>query len=204
MMSHIDCWATLAAMAGVPVPPTGEMKDNNGKPIYFDSIDNSAYILGKAPHSARKSWIFINGEYLNAIRTDIGGDPKEPWVNIAWKFVWTAKDTWLGPSLSTGSIPAAYNLTMDPYEKYDMVFNGAAPDRAFSNSPGKYSGQDNGWSAALFSTVLADFDKTIMKYPNIKRFPGGASNDLIPDLQHPKNPVPALDPNNMPKAISSD
>ena len=24
-----------------------------------------------------------------------------------------------------------------------------------------------------------EFDKSIMKYPNIKRFPGGASNDLI-------------------------
>jgi hypothetical protein len=23
-------------------PPHGEMQDNNGKPIYFDSIDNSA------------------------------------------------------------------------------------------------------------------------------------------------------------------
>ncbi len=74
-------------MAGIPVPPTGEMKDNNGKPIYFDSIDNSAYILGKAEHSARKSWIFINGEYLHGVRVDIGGDPNEPWVNIAWKFV---------------------------------------------------------------------------------------------------------------------
>ena len=55
MMSHIDCWSTLAAMAGITPPPTGEMKDNKGKPIYFDSIDNSAYILGKSPHSARKS-----------------------------------------------------------------------------------------------------------------------------------------------------
>jgi arylsulfatase len=53
MMSHIDCWSTLAAMAGIPVPPTGEMKDKNGKPIYFDSIDNSAYILGKSPHPRR-------------------------------------------------------------------------------------------------------------------------------------------------------
>ena len=201
MMSHIDCWATLAGMAGIPVPPTGEMKDNNGKPIYFDSIDNSAYILGKSPHSARKSWIFINGEYLHAVRVDLGGDPKEPWLNIAWKFVWTAKDTWLGPNLDTGSIPAAYNLTMDPFEKYDMVFNGAAPDRAFANSPGKYAGQDNGWANGLFSPVLVEFDKTIMKYPSIKRFPGGASNDLIPNLQHPENPVPALDPNNMPKTI---
>jgi arylsulfatase len=73
MMSHIDCWSTLAAMAGITPPPHGEMADNNGKPIYFDSIDNSAYILGKSQHSARRSWIYVNGEYLNAIRTDIGG-----------------------------------------------------------------------------------------------------------------------------------
>ena len=76
--------------------------------------------------------------------------------------------------------------------------------RAFTNSPGKYAGQDNGWSAALFNTVLADFDKTIMQYPSIQRFPGGASNDLMPNLQNPKNPVPALDPANMPKAIPMD
>ena len=90
---------------------------------------------------------------------------------------------------------------MDPFEKYDMIFNGAAPDRALTNSAGKYAGQDNGWSAGLFSVVLVDFDKTIMKYPSIQRFPGGASNDLIPDLQNPANPVPALDPNNMPKVV---
>ncbi len=62
MMSHIDCWATLAAMVGITPPPHGEWKGNDGKPIYFDSIDNSAYILGKAKHSARNSWIYIDGE----------------------------------------------------------------------------------------------------------------------------------------------
>ena len=62
MMSHIDCWATLATMVGLTPPPHGAWKDNNGKPIYFDSIDNSAYILGKAKHSARKSWVYIDGE----------------------------------------------------------------------------------------------------------------------------------------------
>jgi arylsulfatase A-like enzyme len=132
MMSHIDCWSTLAAMAGITPPPHGEWKGNDGKPIYFDSIDNSAYILGKAQHSARKSWIYIDGEYLNAVRVDIGGDPKEPWLNIAWKYVWTAKDSWLGVSANLGSIGALYNLTMDPYEKYDMVFNGAAPARVLT------------------------------------------------------------------------
>jgi arylsulfatase A-like enzyme len=203
MMSHIDCWSTLAAMAGITPPPHGEMKDNNGKPIYFDSIDNSAYILGKSQHSARKSWVYINGEYLNAIRTDVGGDPNEPWVNIAWKFMWTAKESWLGPTLNLGSVPAVYNLTMDPYEKYDMVFNGAAPTRGTTTSPGRYAGEDNGWAAAVFSEALLEFDTSIMKYPSIKRFPGGASNDMIPDLQHPENPLPLLDPSKLPTAIPS-
>jgi len=50
MMSHIDAWATLAAMVGLTPPPHGAWTDDNGKPIYFDSIDNSAYILGQTKH----------------------------------------------------------------------------------------------------------------------------------------------------------
>jgi arylsulfatase A-like enzyme len=201
MMSHIDCWSTLAAMAGITPPPHGEWKDNNGKPIYFDSIDNSAYILGKADHSARKSWIYIDGEVFQGARADVGGDPSEPWVNIAWKYLYTAKDSWLGSEANLGAIGATYNLTMDPYEKYDMTFNGAAPTRVLTSSPGRYAGQDNGWVLSLIEPVILDFDKSIMKYPNIKRFPGGASNDLIPNLQHPDNPLPLLDPNALPKTV---
>ena len=200
MMSHIDCWSTLAAMAGITPPPHGEWKGNDGKPIYFDSIDNSAYILGKAPHSARNSWIYIDGETFEGVRTDIGGDPKEPWVNIAWKYLYTAKDSWLGAQANLGAIGALYNLTMDPYEKYDMIFNGAAPARVLTTSPGRYSGQDNGWAGALVGSVMLEFDQSVMKYPSIKRFPGGGSTDLIPNLQNPDNPAPLLDPKNMPKA----
>jgi len=199
IMSHIDCWSTLAALAGLTPPPHGAWQDNNGKPIYFDSIDNSAYILGKAPHSARKSWIYIDGENFQAIRVDIGGDPKEPWVNIAWKYTYTAKDTWLGPTQNLGAIGSLYNLTMDPFEKYDMVFNGAMSARMPKSSPGQYAGEDNGWVLSLIYPVLIEFDQSVMKFPNIKRFPGGASNDLMPNLQNPDNPVPALDPNNPPK-----
>jgi arylsulfatase len=74
MMTHIDLRATLAAVAGVTPPPHGEWKDNNGKPIYFDSIDNSAYILGKAKHSARNTWICIRDEDFQAVRVDVGGE----------------------------------------------------------------------------------------------------------------------------------
>ena len=38
-----------------------------------------------------------------------------------------------------------------------------------------------------------EFDKSIVDFPNNKRFPGGASNDMNPDLQHPNNPVPLMD-----------
>jgi arylsulfatase A-like enzyme len=191
MMSHIDAWATLAGMVGL-TPPPHDWVGNDGKPIYFDSIDNSAYILGKAQHSARDSWVYIDGETFNGARADIGGDPKESWVRIAWKYLYTAKDSWLGAEANLGAIGATYNLTMDPYEKYDMTFNGAAPTRVLSTSPGKYAGQDNGWVLALISPVMVAFDKTVMQYPNIQRFVGGASTDLIPNLQRPDNPVPLL------------
>lgn len=191
MMSHIDCWATLAAMVGL-TPPPHDWVGNDGKPIYFDSIDNSAYILGKSPHSARTSWIYIDGENFEAARADIGGDPKEPWLHMAWKYMWTAKDSWLGSTANLGSIGALYNLTMDPFEKYDMIFNGAAPARVLTSSPGKYAGEDNGWATGLVYAPVIAFDKSIIKYPNIKRYVGGASTDLIPNLQRPDDPVPLL------------
>ena len=134
MMSHIDCWATLASMTGL-TPPPHDWVGNDGKGIYFDSIDNSAYILGKAQHSARTSWIYVDGENFMGVRADISGDPSEPWVNIAWKYLYTAKDSWLGSAADLGAIGALYNLTMDPYEKYDMIFNGASPFRVLSASP---------------------------------------------------------------------
>ena len=102
MMSHIDCWATLAKMVGLTPPPHGAWIDDNGRPIYFDSIDNSAYILGQAKHSARRSWIYIDGESFMGARVDIGGDPNNPDLNIAWKYLWTAKDTWLGIGAEPG------------------------------------------------------------------------------------------------------
>src|SRR5258708_23204503 len=84
------------------------------------------------------------------------------------------------------------HCAVDSYEKYDMTFNGAASTRVLSSSPGKYSGEDNAWALSLLEPVIIDFDKTVMKYPSIKRSPGGASSDLIPNLQNPENPLPLL------------
>jgi hypothetical protein len=44
----------------------------------------------------------------------------------------------------------------------------------------------------LIQPVIIEFDKSILKYPNIKRYPGGASNDLVPNLKQPENPLPGI------------
>jgi arylsulfatase len=41
--------------------------------------------------------------------------------------------------------------------------------------------------------VIIEFDKSIVDFPSIKRIPGGASNDQIPNLQNPANPAPLMD-----------
>ena len=89
-------------------------------------------------------------------------------MHIAWKSCCTAEDSWLGSEANLGAIGATYNLTMDPYEKYDMTFNGAAPTRVLSTSPGKYQGQDNGWVLALIEPVILDFDKTDHEIPDLR------------------------------------
>jgi arylsulfatase A-like enzyme len=76
MMSHIDYWATLALMVGL-TPPPHDWVGNEGKGIYFDSIDNSAYILGKAEHSARKSRVYVDGENFYGVGADVARDANE-------------------------------------------------------------------------------------------------------------------------------
>ena len=51
---------------------------------------------------------------------------------------------------------------------------------------------------ACISWMASGASQAADKKPN-KRFPGGASNDLMPNLQNPENPVPALDVNNPPQ-----
>jgi hypothetical protein len=190
MMTHIDLWSTLAAMVGLTPPPHGEWQDNNGKPIYFDSIDNSAYILGTEKHSARKSWIYIDGETFGAIRADVGGDPENDDVNIAWKYTWNAKDTWLGPEQMLGSIGSLYNLTMDPYEKYDMIFNGAMASRMPKSSPGQYAGMDNGWALAVIYPVLIEFDKSNHEVSEHQASAGGRVQGSDAESDEPRTPSP--------------
>jgi hypothetical protein len=40
-------------------------------------------VTGKAMHSARDSWIYIDGENFQGMRQDIGDDP-ETWSTSCW------------------------------------------------------------------------------------------------------------------------
>jgi hypothetical protein len=80
-----------------------------------------------------------------------------------------------------------------------MFFHGAHSARLPKSSPGQYGGMDNGWVLAAIYPKLIEFDKSIIDYSSIKRYPGGASKDLMPNLENPENPVPYLDPENPPK-----
>jgi len=59
---------------------------------------------------------------------------------------------------------------------------------------------DNGWAISLCDLVINEFNKSIVQYPNIQRFPGGASNDMLPNLQNPANPLP-YDPVKLPQTM---
>ncbi len=98
---------------------------------------------------------------------------------------------------------ALYKLTMDPFEKYDVLFNGAVSTRSTATSPGRYAGMDNGWAFSLVQPVIIDFDKSIVDFPSIKRFPRGAFNDQIPNLMNPENPVPYLDMSRPPQTMGN-
>jgi hypothetical protein len=40
----------------------------------------------------------------SAARADVGGDPKEPWLQIARKYLYTAKDSWRHCHVAVGLV----------------------------------------------------------------------------------------------------
>ncbi|MEI8125067.1 MAG: arylsulfatase [Parachlamydiaceae bacterium] len=172
MMSHMDWWPTFVQLAG-GTPPTHIWKDNNGKDIVFDGIENADFILGKGP-SKRNSYVFINDLAFGGFRVE------------NFKMLFTAKDTWLGPELNL-AFPSFYNLWWDPGEQYDMIFNGAAPTRGdLRTSPGRFSGEDHGWLCAYMQPYMDQFFGELVKYPNRPTLPtGGSGNQWVNELNNP-------------------
>jgi arylsulfatase A-like enzyme len=173
IMSHLDWWPTFVKLAG-GTPPPHIWKDNKGKAIVFDGIDNSDYILGQGP-SKRDHFFYVNDLSFGGIRV------------TNFKCLFTAKDTWLGPELNL-DFPAIYNLYWDPGENYDMMFRGAAPTRGdLRTSPGRYSGEDHGWAVSLFQPYMFQFFGELAQYPNRPTKPAaGSGSQLVRELNNPQ------------------
>ena len=88
--------------------------------------------------------------------------------------------SWLGPEQNLGGIGSIYNLTMDHFEKYDMVSS-----RMPMQSPGKCAGQDNGWVFAVIVSTVMEFNKSIVDYPSIARVRWRRLNRLAARLSKP-------------------
>lgn len=166
MFSHMDWWPTFVRLAG-GTPPAHEWKDHNGNPIISDGIDLSDSLLSKGP-GRREMFAYFNGQTFGGMRVK------------QYKMLFTAKDTWMGPELPL-KFPSLYNLQWDPGEQYDMTFNGAAPTRGLTTSPGRYSGQDNGWIAIYINPQLIQFFEEMKTHPNIPYRPWGEGlHEIIP------------------------
>ena len=88
---------------------------------------------------------------------------------------------------------------MDPYESYDMIFNGAVSIAGADDLAGPYSGEDNGWALALLEPVILAFNETIVNTRTSSDISVGHRTTWCRNLQTPENPVPLLDINNPPK-----
>lgn len=188
MMSHMDWWPTFSALADVPEDqrPKHFWKDNLGKPIIFDGIDQSDYILHPDEYSSYDQYTGVDPKYP-PILGDRGPQGKQPLkpaprqsfqfffdntygaVRVKqYKFVFTTKDNWLGPS-SQLTTPAVFKLDWDPGEQYDIMFNGAAPTvGTMKSSPGRFAGPDHGWTTHYANTAMSEFWDEI----KIKQVPG--------------------------------
>jgi arylsulfatase A-like enzyme len=172
MMSHMDWWPTFVKLAG-GTPPNRIFKDNNGKDIVFDGVENSDFILGKGP-SNRDHFFYVTDLAFGGLRVN------------NFKLLYTAKDTWLGPNLNL-AFPALYNLWWDPGEQYDAVFNGAAPTRGdLKTSPGRFSGEDHGWIVELSQPYFDQFFSELMTCPNRPTLPtAGSMSELVNEFNNP-------------------
>ena len=90
----VDLFATLAKFTGAKVP--------DDRPI--DSVDQSAFILGKTEKSAREGFPILVADRLTAVK----------WRN--WKMHFIRQETMIDPPVPN-PVPATYNLLIDPREE---------------------------------------------------------------------------------------
>jgi arylsulfatase A-like enzyme len=154
ILGGLDLMATVAALAGVPLPT----KDREGKPIIFDSYDMSPALFGTGK-SKRDSWFYFTENELSpgAVRVghfkavfNLRGDDGAATGGLA-------VDTnlgWKGAEKYVATAPQLFDMWQDPQERYDIFMNN------FS---------EHTWTMLLFNGVMADLMKSYVKYPPRKQ-----------------------------------
>ena len=200
MMSHIDCWATLAKMVGLNPPPHGEMDGQQRQADLFRQHRQQRLHPRQSKAFRPEIMDLHRWREFHGCRVPTSPvTPRNPGSRSRGNTCGPPRTRGSALQQNLGAIGATYNLTMDPFEKYDMTFNGAVASRLPQSSPGRYAGQDNGWALALILWSLMAFDKSIVNIRTSERFPEGPRTTSVPNLQEPNNPVPYADTDKHPK-----
>ena len=98
-----------------------------------------------------------------------------------------------------------YNLTINPCQKYDMMFNGAVATRNPTSSPGRYAGMDNGWALSLIehtsSNGVQQVDYQVSEH---RTLPGRSPRrHEFRICRTPQKPLPTINPIKVPKTVRS-
>ncbi len=106
----------------------------------IDGIDASAFLLGKSKTTGRESYLFFGPD---------GGPMSAKWKNI--KVIFRYADSFETP-IEKPYWPRVYDLTSDPHEDFNlMVYR-----------------MDMLWMLGPAGKVVADYQKSLTEYPNIK------------------------------------
>jgi arylsulfatase len=103
----------------------------------IDGVDQSAFLLGKSETSSREGFPVYVADRLEAVK----------WRNWKFAFYEEQRDWWTPPT-RLGE-PKAFDLITDPKEEYPAT------------------GLRNSWSAKPALNMLAEFEKSLKRYPPI-------------------------------------
>ncbi|MBS7230337.1 arylsulfatase [Flavobacterium psychroterrae] len=121
MMAHNDWMPTLAAIAGEPDLTkkllTGYKANGLNYKVHLDGYDQSAYLEGKSPNSARNKFFYSDDDgMLVAMRKgdykSVFAEQRSPGTLALW-----------GEPFTKLRLQKMYNLYQDPFERADITSN---------------------------------------------------------------------------------
>jgi len=154
IQAHQDMFTSFAAAAGVP-DVVEQMKTE--KKQYIDGVNNIDYWTGKAPESARNSFLYYYENKLTAVRMG------------PWKLHFSTKEDYYS-QLTPRSFTLMFNLRSDPFESYD------------SKDSYGHLFQKNSWLSGPLSELLAAHLKSLADYPPVQAAKSFDRSNMVQDF----------------------